>query len=91
VSDDELEQQTSTRREGNDVHDTRDGLVIYASGDDVVHQLNPMSTLIYELSDGRSLGSIAQSVAAVFDLTEPEARELTSRGVDELRSAGLVT
>lgn len=71
-------------------HDTAEGLVLYTSVDDTVHQLNAMSSLIYELADGRSLDQIARSFAAVFALEGPDALDLVRGGVDDMTSRGLL-
>jgi hypothetical protein len=82
---------TSTRREGVDAHDSRGGLIIYRPADDTVHHLNPVSTLFYELSDGRTLESIARSLEVVLSLDAAEARRVAQQAFDELAAADLVS
>lgn len=82
--------RSPARTPGVDAHDTPEGLVLYARRDDTVHQLNAMSTLLYELSDGRSLLSIARSFAEVFDVDDTTARSLVTKGFADLQRLGLV-
>lgn len=84
------DQRTVTRVPGVDRHDTGEGLVLYTSTNDTVHQLNAMSTLIYELADGRTVESIAHSFVSVFDLDLSRARQLVLDGVEELTRRDLV-
>ncbi len=79
-----------TRTSAAEPHDTVEGLVLYNPATDTVHQLNPMSTLIYELADGRSVESIARSVALIFALDLQQARALVAQGVADLTDLNLV-
>jgi hypothetical protein len=82
--------RTSSRTEGVEAHDTAEGLVLYAVRDDTVHQLNAMTTLLYELSDGRTLASIARSFAVIFAVDTSKAESLASSSFEQLRDLGLV-
>lgn len=82
--------RTSTREAVAEQHDTADGLVLYTGSDDTVHQLNAVSTLIYELSDGRPVSSIAESIAIIFDLDTAASQKVAADGFSELARLGLV-
>lgn len=63
---------------------------IVTTPDGTTHYLNGMAALIYELADGRSVESIATSVATIFDLDNEEGLRLAVAAVDEMRAKGLV-
>jgi len=63
---------------------------IVTTPDGTTHYLNGMAALIYELADGRSVESIATSVAAIFDLDNEEGLRLAVAALDEMRAKGLV-
>ena len=63
---------------------------IVTTPDGTTHYLNGMAALIYELADGRSVESIANSVAAIFDLDNEEGLLLAVAALDEMRAKGLV-
>ena len=68
--------------EGLDLHEVRDGLIIYATASDRVHHLNPTAALIFELADGtRDVAAIAELVQRAFGLAEPPIEEVR-RSVD---------
>ena len=75
---------------GNDVHDVRDGLVVYRKDNDSVHHLNPMATLFYELADGRSMADIASSMGTIFELESEEAQRVAEIARQELVTRGLI-
>jgi len=77
-------------REGLDVNETEDGLVIYASESDKVHHLNNTAAVIFHLCDGTNdEAAIVAAVAEAFGLAEPPNEE-TQTCLAELKREGLI-
>lgn len=65
------------KAEGLDLHEVKDGFIIYAVGNDRVHHLNPTAALIFELCDGtRDADQVAAAVAQAYDLDAPPVGEV---------------
>lgn len=65
------------KAEGLDLHEVKDGFIIYAAGNDRVHHLNPVAALIFELCDGtRDAEQVAVAVARAFELEAPPIGEV---------------
>ena len=79
------------KRDGVDLHEVKDGLIIYAADADRVHYLNPTAALIFELCDGiRDTTEIAGLVARAFNLdTAPVAH--VEEAVQQLLSERVLT
>jgi hypothetical protein len=85
-----LDSDVPRRAEGLEVHESRDGLIIYAAEADEVHYLNPSAALIYELCDGsRTLAETAALVGAAFELPSPPLEDVRST-VSDFVSKGLL-
>jgi hypothetical protein len=79
-----------TRREGLEIEEADDGLVVFDPRDDMVHHLNPTAAIIFDLCDGsRDSEEIAQLLAEVYELSEP-AREDALAGLRGLVERGLI-
>jgi hypothetical protein len=78
------------RVDGLEVHESRDGLVIYVVEADEVHYLNPPAALIYELCDGtNTLPQMAELVRSAFNLPAPPLDDVR-RTVSEFLEKGLL-
>jgi hypothetical protein len=87
-----LDSDVPRRAEGLEVHESRDGLIIYAVHSDEVHYLNPPAALIYELCDGsRTLAEMAALVGAAFELPAPPLDDVKSTVSDFLSKRLLVS
>ena len=85
-----LDSDAPRRAEGLEVHESRDGLIVYAVQLDEVHYLNPSAALIYELADGsRTLTEMAAVVGAAFELPAPPLDDVRST-VSDFVSKGLL-
>lgn len=79
------------KREGLNVHEVRDGFIIYDAEADRVHYLNPTAALLFQLCDGeRYPTQVATLVAQVFDLDHPPVREV-EEGLQQLVAEGVLT
>ncbi|MCC7537186.1 MAG: PqqD family protein [Deltaproteobacteria bacterium] len=55
-----------------------------------LHTLNEVGTRVWELADGRSIASIAEALAADFEVDRDTALADTARFVQELRALGAI-
>ena len=77
-------------REGLDVNEVADGLVIYDVVSDQVHYLNWSAGAVFSLCDGsRDIAELAQEVQDVFGLEEAPVAAVRET-VEQLRSQALV-
>jgi hypothetical protein len=61
-----------TRRDGLEIDEAEDGLVVFDPDEDVVHHLNPSAAVIFDLCDGsRDLDEIAALLGEVYELSAP--------------------
>ena len=54
----------------------------------VLHTLNPVGTVIWELADGRTLGAILDSIEEEFEIDRATALADASRFLEELETLG---
>jgi hypothetical protein len=60
------------RRDGLEIDEAEDGLIIFDPREDMVHHLNPTAAIIFDLCDGsRDLDTIAALLAEIYELTTP--------------------
>lgn len=65
--------------EGHEFNQVPDGYVIYQSGRDRVHFLNPTAVIVYELCDGKhSVEAIGRYMQESFSLSAPPMEEVKS-------------
>lgn len=64
--------------------------VVVVIDDRKLHTLNEVGTRVWELSDGRTLGAIADVVCEEFEVGRSQALTDVERFVRELRDAGAV-
>jgi len=78
------------RKEGLEVHTVSDQVVIYESGSDTVHYLNPPAAVVLELCDGtRSATDIVALVQEAYGLATPPVREV-NECLTDLKASGLI-
>lgn len=59
--------------------------------DGALHYLNQTAAVVWALADGtRSVATIADEVAALFDLSEPPIKDV-ERILDDMAAKGLIT
>lgn len=76
------------RNEDVEERDLPDGLVLFDPQSHVVHHLNPVATLVWELADGRPVRQVTADVVQI--LTTEHAPARARDALNQLRSAGLV-
>lgn len=60
------------RRDGLEIDEAEDGLIIFDPRDDMVHHLNPSAAIIFDLCDGsRDLDAIAALLGEIYELSDP--------------------
>jgi hypothetical protein len=83
-------EERPAQREGLEVVETEDGLIVYQEATDRVHHLNPAAAVILQLCDGtRTLNDIATGLAEVFSLAEPPTA-VTLECIADLRRKQLI-
>jgi hypothetical protein len=76
--------------EGLDVHETKDGLVVYDPRRDRVHYLNATAAIVFTLCDGdRDNRGIADVVSEAYDLDQAPIAEVEGC-LTQLRHEGLL-
>jgi hypothetical protein len=57
------------RRDGLEIDEAEDGLIIFDPSEDMVHHLNPSAAIIFDLCDGsRDLDAIAALLGEIYEL-----------------------
>jgi hypothetical protein len=60
------------RREGLEIDEAEDGLIVFDPGEDMVHHLNPSAAVIFDLCDGsRDLDAITALLGEIYELATP--------------------
>jgi Coenzyme PQQ synthesis protein D (PqqD) len=60
------------RRDGLEIDEAEDGLIVFDPSEDMVHHLNPSAAIIFDLCDGsRDLDAIAALLGEIYELTTP--------------------
>ena len=76
--------------EGLEVHEIKDGLIVYQASHDRVHYLNATAGIVFALCDGtQSSRAIARHVATAYQLDDPPLEEV-EQCLAHLRDEGLV-
>jgi hypothetical protein len=74
-----------------ELNEAEDGLVVYDSGHQMVHHLNPTASMIFRLCDGTNDASaIAHKLAAAHRLDAPPTDD-TQAALGELAERHLIT
>ena len=69
--------QRYVKAEGHEFNQVPDGYVIYQSGRDRVHVLNPTAVIVYELCDGKhTVEAIGRYMQESFSLPAPPLDEV---------------
>ncbi len=74
------------RRDGLEIDEAEDGLIIFDPREDMVHHLNPSASVIFDLCDGsRDLDAIAAVLGEIYELTAPPREDALTglRGLAE--------
>jgi hypothetical protein len=74
-----------------EVNEVADGLLLYRGGDDTVHHLNPLATLVYELCDGRPRPDLVGDVATILAVDPVDAAAIVAAALTELTRLQLVS
>jgi Coenzyme PQQ synthesis protein D (PqqD) len=78
------------RSDGIEISPVQDGYVVYDTGRDRVHHLNPTAALVLELCTGSNTAAdIGAALRAVFQPGEPIEGQIGSC-IDQLLSEGLI-
>ncbi len=78
------------RASGLEVHETKDGLIVFNPATDRVHHLNHTAGVIFEIcEEPLSMAALADLMAQIFSLEEPP-REATETGLRQLIDQGIV-
>jgi hypothetical protein len=57
------------RREGLEIDEAEDGLIVFDPREDMVHHLNPSAAIIFDLCDGsRDLDAIVALLGEIYEL-----------------------
>jgi hypothetical protein len=60
------------RRDGLEIDEAEDGLIVFDPREDMVHHLNPSAAIIFDLCDGsRDLDTIAALLGEIYELGTP--------------------
>jgi hypothetical protein len=68
----DMNRSNPIRRDGLEIDETVDGLIIFDPREDMVHHLNPSAAIIFDLCDGsRNLDAIAALLGEIYELRTP--------------------
>lgn len=86
-----MDHNTTVDRRGRlEQSDLRDGVALFDPDTQVVHHLNAVAALVWELSDNSSLGSISATVQSILEISSEQAQQYTTDALQALLERGLI-